>query len=301
VSSIVIEVQQDALDKSIRCSDLLRKALVAAKKLKVVELEEWVSQELNGYQDIEKIPEYRQIRGSVRALNPYHGWQPVVFTDPKKAEMLSRRPCNQSIAEIESLLDKQSDPGTLAMPFPSKTEQQLREAIEDDLEITLIVPSTALVKIVDTIRTIILNWALKLEEDGILGEGLSFNAREREAASKTSYNITNFYGPVQSPQIQQDTAHSAQISSGQQLDVNALREFLEAVKRQLDSIGLTPDAKRELDAEIKAAEAQTHSPRPGHPAIMKALDSIKRILEGAGGGMVAQLLAQLAKLLGWIS
>lgn len=299
MSSIVIELQRDALDRNIHASDLLRKALVVAKKLKVGEFEAWASQELNGHPKVEDVPEYRQIRGYVRAWNPYHGWQPVMFASPDKEEMLSKRPCVQSIAEIESLLDDRSGSGTLAMPFPSKTEKQLREAIEFDTEITLIVPSTALVRIVDTVRTIILNWALKLQDDGILGEGLSFNAKEQEAASKTSYNLANFYGPVQSSLIQQDTEHSIQVSSGQQPDIKTLREFFEALKKQIDSISLTPEAKRELEAEIKTAEAQVNSPRPRHPAIRETLTSIKRILEGAGGGMVAQLLVQLAKLLGW--
>lgn len=300
MSSIVRELQRDALYRDNRASDLLRKALVVVKKLKIVEFEQWASHELDGYQKVEDIPGYRQIRGCMRVWNPYHGWQPVMFASPEKEEALSNRPCGQSIAEIESLLDNRSDSGVLAMPFPSKIAQQLREAIDFDAEITLVVPSTALVRIVDTVRTIILNWALKLEDDGILGEGLSFSAKEKETADMTSYNIANFYGPVQGSQIQQDTVGSIQISSGQQLDIKALREFLGALKKQIDSIGLTPEGKRELNAEIKTAEAQADSPRPRQPAIRETLTSIKRILEGAGGGIVTQLLTELAKLLGWI-
>lgn len=38
------------------------------------------------------------------------------------------------------------------------------------------VSHTAVVKIVDAVRTVVLNWALKLEEDGVVGEGMSFTA-----------------------------------------------------------------------------------------------------------------------------
>jgi hypothetical protein len=40
---------------------------------------------------------------------------------------------------------------------------------------SLFTPRTEIVRIVDQVRTILLNWSLKLEEEGILGEGLSFS------------------------------------------------------------------------------------------------------------------------------
>ena len=203
MTSIVIELQRDSLGRNVPISDLLRKALVVAKKLHISEFESWVNNELNGYERGEDIPDYRQIRGKIKAWNPYQGWQPVGFEEPGKEEALSRRACGQSIAEIESLIEGKSDKSSLQMPFPSKIEQQICRAIEFDTQITLILPSTAIVRIVDAVRTIILNWSLKLEEDGILGEEFSFTTDEKETAHKTSYNINMFYGPVQRPQIQQ--------------------------------------------------------------------------------------------------
>lgn len=297
MSYIVLELQKDALDKNITISDLLRKALVVAKKLKISEFQTWVTNELNGYENAEDIPNYRYVEGKVRAWNPFHGWQHVIFPKPDLEESLSRRPCNQAIAEIESLLEGQTDNTSFQMPFSAETEQILRKAISFNTEVTLICSDTFFVRILDTVRTIILNWSMTLEEDGILGEGLSFTSSEKDRAEKISYNINNFYGPVQSPQIQQQSSHSIQISKIQQLDISAVCRFIAELRKQRKKLNLSEDSENELDAELKTVEAQVESPKPKTGVIRESLNSIKRILEGAGGGIAAQILMQLGSLL----
>jgi len=209
-ASVVIELQRDALDRNVPVTDLLRKALVVARKLKITELEVWINKELSGYVDAEDIPDYRMIRGQVKGWNPYHGWQPIVFSDAEIENMLSETQNPQAISEIESLISNKKDSGgTLQMPFPSHVQEKICHAIRHSTEITLIVQRPALVRIVDAVRTIVLNWALKLEEDGILGEGLSFTVSEKEEVSKHSYNINNFYGSVHGSQIAQGSSHSS--------------------------------------------------------------------------------------------
>jgi hypothetical protein len=297
LSSVVLELQRDALDRTVPISDLLRKALVVARKLKISEFESWINNELNGYEKTEDIPkQYRLVRGSVKAWNPSRGWQPVVFPEYEVQEALSKRLCNQSIAEIESLVSKDKK-GSLHMPYPARAEQQLRKAIDFDTEVTLIVPNTSMVRIVDAVRTIVLNWSLKLEEDGILGEGMSFTPVEREKAEKTSYNINNFYGPVQSPQIQQQTSQSIQISRVNQFDLDAVQGFLRDLQSQVSKLNLKQDLEQEIEAEVKTVEAQISSPKPKHNVIRESLNSVRKILEGAGGNLAAQLLVRLGPLL----
>jgi hypothetical protein len=297
MSSIVLELQRDALDRQVPISDLLRKAYVVAKKLRIAEFQNWVSQELNGYERAEDIPKYRQVNGSIKAWNPFHGWQAVIFHDPEREEILSRRACGQSIAEIESLLAGKERSDSLMMPFTAAQEQILRKAIHFDTQITLMISSTAMVRIVDAVRTTILNWAMKLEEDGIIGEGLSFTPNERQIADRSSYNINNFFGSVQGAQIQQGTSGSFQVSFAKQFDQTALNEFFSLLRKEMPSLGLSSEIEQELDAEIKTAEAQARSPKPKNNVIRESLSSIRRIIEGAGAGIGAQLLLQLASLL----
>jgi hypothetical protein len=44
-----LELQRDALERSIAVSDLLRKALVVSRKLGIDSIQEWLNSELNGY------------------------------------------------------------------------------------------------------------------------------------------------------------------------------------------------------------------------------------------------------------
>ena len=296
MDSIVIELQRDALNRQIIISDLLRKAYVVARKLGVSDFEKWAESELNGYADMQDIPSYRWITGAVKAWDPYHGWQPVFFPNSELEARFTRRPCDQSIAEIESLLAMQKT-GFFDMPFTPETEQALREAIKFHTQITLHVPYTALIKMADAVRTTILNWSMKLEEDGIIGEGLNFTTEELKMAEKTSYNINNFFGPVQGSQIQQQTSQSNQIVTENKLDLDLLKDFLQSLSNQIDKMNLKPEVEKELISDINTLKSQTESPKPKQSIISESIGSIRRILESAGAGVASQLLIELGKVL----
>ena len=69
MSSLVLELQAGALNSSVSVLDLLRKALVVAKKLGVEDFQKWIELELDGYKQI-PIPEYRLIRGQAKRVEP---------------------------------------------------------------------------------------------------------------------------------------------------------------------------------------------------------------------------------------
>jgi len=140
MSSLVRELQRDALERKVQITDLLRKTLFVARKLKVVEFEKWSEKELNEYKDEREVPAYREIIGCVNAWNPVHGWQRVVFNDSEIEHLVSNRPCGQSIAEIESLLEHQAESMSFHMPFLPEMENKLRKLIGYDTHVTLLVP-----------------------------------------------------------------------------------------------------------------------------------------------------------------
>ena len=79
MQSLVLALQQDALDEDVSTVALLRNALVVAKKLDVGEIDEWLSNELNGYAEGKEIPEYRYLHGELKVFNPYRGWMQGKF------------------------------------------------------------------------------------------------------------------------------------------------------------------------------------------------------------------------------
>ena len=91
MTSLVHELQRDALNSSSLVSDLLRKSLVVARKLSIKDFEEWIALELKGYLGKEEVPGYRLLSGQLKVWNPYRGFQPLtVSRSPEAAEQLSR-------------------------------------------------------------------------------------------------------------------------------------------------------------------------------------------------------------------
>lgn len=75
MSSIVLEFQKELIDKNYDILQVLRKAHLIAFKLNLNEFDKWIQNELNGYKgEDENFPDYRQVKGTLKAKNPYRGW-----------------------------------------------------------------------------------------------------------------------------------------------------------------------------------------------------------------------------------
>ena len=194
MTSLVLELQKDALNSSNNLTDLLRKALVVAKKLGIKDFQDWINYELNGYDSDDKIPQYRVVSGQIKALNPYHGWIPCSIPDNNLACQLKERAIIQSIGALVSLL-KNNESGFLQAPFPPEDEHVLRSLFQVRFQIALHIDPSVLYGILDTVRNTVLEWSLKLEQEGILGKGMSFSEDEKEKALKNqNVRIENFQG-----------------------------------------------------------------------------------------------------------
>lgn len=286
MSGLVLELQSDALNSNIPVSELLRKALVVSKKLGVSNIEEWLNNELNGYRCKSDIPPYREVHGQIQEKDVSFGWLPLDIDDPRGLETLvaSRKMVSDSISALESQGSK-----PISAIFSPEYEQFLK--VYSAEETRFLIPSSQFVGILNTVRNEILSFALKLEEDGILGEGMSFSKEEKNIASKTTYNITNItnkIGNMQNSQIQQHSTGPQTLNVNNELQ--ALIEFLSKLVSCLDSLELEEDSKNELLAEVEAIQLQANSSSPKNGIIFEGLKTIRTILEGAGGNIVANNL-----------
>ena len=193
MSSLVLELQTEAISPNTKVSDLLRKALVVASKLKIQEFEQWAKNELQGY-ETDSIPSYRHVRGEIKAYNPYRGWIPTVIKDAKIAELMSQSPLGQSVGELEELISGKDKDGFLTIPYHPELQNKLRGV--GGMVPELIIGRSQVFGILEAVRNIVLDWSLKLEKDGILGEGLTFSTDEQRIAANTNYTIQTFSGPV---------------------------------------------------------------------------------------------------------
>jgi hypothetical protein len=192
MSSLVEELQRDALSEDVPVGNLLRKALVVATKLKLNEFRQWIELELNGFIEQGPVPGYRRLRGRVVFASPQYGTRPVLIQDEELADLLSQHHERGSVPFLEELLRKGKDKGWLCVDFVGPQREYLLAPYQMAPGLPqLHIPITNLVPILDAVRNAILRWSLKLEEDGIKGEGLSFSKDERQTAEKEAKELGN--------------------------------------------------------------------------------------------------------------
>lgn len=199
---IVIELQREALEDNISIESLMRKAYLVARKLNLKEFEEWINQEQNGYDG--QVPEYRYISGEIKAWNPYHGWIPMVLS-ADVADMISKMPIPTSISELQDVYN--SSDSTIGLSVNGKLTEWFNEHTNFmPTKYQFFSSKSELYRIMSTVRNKILDWALLLDENGIVGEGMTFTDVEKKTAQNTQVinNYTNnFFAEVSDIDVQQ--------------------------------------------------------------------------------------------------
>ena len=175
--------------------ELLRKAYFVARKLKLEELEKWLNNEQNGYDN--SVPEYRKVSGEIKAWNPYHGWIPVIF-DARIADVMSKFPMGHSISTMVDLYTSANS--SIVLGLNGEITELLNKTTNFiPTKYGYIVSKSELYRVMSTVRNKILDWAIILEENGIIGEDMTFSEEEKKVATTTPTinNYTNnFYGEV---------------------------------------------------------------------------------------------------------
>lgn len=206
MTSVVIDLQKKALDKTASTSDLLREALVIARKLKILPIQDWLKSELNGYSENSIIPDYRIIVGEIKSFNHLNGiWMPCFFSEGFSAvEEMKKGYFYQSVGELESLiLGKENS--TIVLRFPDKIVITLmRDFKEIWTPPTLHIPKLSVFRILEIVRNKVLEWTLDLEEQGILGEDFIFSEQEKKNSANVVFNILN----MANSQISTNNFHS---------------------------------------------------------------------------------------------
>lgn len=296
MESIVLELQREAYEQNTSVSILLRKAYVLSKKLKVTQFEKWIDLELNGYMNKKEIPNYRIINGEMKAFNPYNGYIPAYFPH-EVSQNMNKRILSQPITEIESFIQgAEKKAGIIIYKLSPDVQQRLMEFMKYPLELSLHVPSSQLQKITDRVRNIILEWTLKLEDEGVVGENMIFSDSEKKKATKSEAIIVNIIGSINNSQLQQNTINSKQNLELKEFKNEDLKKIISDLKDFSQEMNESK-IKEELNAEIGTLEIQSKSPNPKRGIIKEALKSIRNITEGTTGSMLATIIQEKVKLL----
>lgn len=193
MSSIVRDLQINATGSDTPISELLRKALIVAKRLNLDNFEVWIRSELNGYDPNDELPKYRIVDGQLKATHPLTGSNmPVLIKDDEMAELFSHGYLRQPAAELRSIVNDAGDQYTLILPLPPKMANTIASGKNPHVAIT----KAQVNNIIESIRNFILDWCLKLEDEGIVGEDLDFTEQELERARANVINIKNVFGNI---------------------------------------------------------------------------------------------------------
>lgn len=282
MAGILTELLTNLIDSKTRLSDCLTKAYIIARKLKITESIEWISNEKNGYAD-SPLPDYRQYEGNMIAHHIYYGWKNVVVPDEGKD--FCKAGTFQSISELESMVNKNDD-GYIIHPLPSSFLQRGNFGHCDQIAIKI--EEACLQNILDTVRQKLIDWVLHLQEHGIEGEGLAFTKEEKEKAmNKMNLTINlNGNGPLN---LQSQTINSNQMQvNNNGIDIESFRSFIQNLDKYKAQLELSSDKKQELEKKIIELKKQIENPKETKSSTLKSItESIKNILENASGSIIA--------------
>lgn len=141
-----------------------------------------------------------------------------------------------------------------------------------------------------------------------LGGGIGithYGVKEVEEALSHPEKPSTYFPPVniiqihhmEGSQIQQGATSSVQTGTfniGKTEDINA---FLDSLKSQLNELPIGEEDKEEVTSDIETIESQLRSSRPKDGIVKECLKSIRNVLEGATGSILASgLLSQMGNI-----
>lgn len=88
--------------------------------------------------------------------------------------------------------------------------------------------------IIDSVRTQILDWSLKLEQKGILGDNMTFD--ENEIQNAQGITINNFIGSVANAPIQQGLTNTMTIENSRTDNIEIAKSLIAEINKILTEI-----------------------------------------------------------------
>lgn len=289
MSKVVIELQKNIIDNNLDVVSILRKAKLISSKLNLTEFNNWIEKELNGYNEYSEIPDYRTVVGEIKAKNPCYGLIPVMMPSSLASE-LSTRKLYQSISEIQNLSETNEH---IVVNLPTEVSDILCQNTGVNFPCYFIFGAHNLLRIIDNVKDKILEWCLKLEKDGILGENFEFNDTEIEKAKNVS-QLINYYGPVINGNVS-----GTQISTGDnnnnEFASNDFSELINEIKNSLEKEKIDEQSKAEAFEILKDINESIKQNKK-KSFVRTMLAGLKDFLINTGAAVTASLIT--AKLSG---
>jgi opacity protein-like surface antigen len=280
---LVIELQTLAVSHDTSVVQLVRAAKLVAAKLGLAQATDWIDRELNGYDNLSKLPSYRILHGECRAFNPYNGiWMQLKFPDADFEHMCSEGRIGQPLGSMESIINGDSDHAFLN--FTYERQQILQQLFQEDAKFAIRVTKGQLEGVFDSVRNLTLDWTLKLEQAGVLGENMTFTLTEKQEAKPVTQQFF-----IQNAGVVGNVADNATVTNNQtvhgSLSVDRVRDLVQQAKSMLPALPRETAAQASTLLDELDSESRKSSPNEGK--LRGALTSLRTVCEGAMGNLVA--------------
>jgi len=262
--SLIQQLQDDILDQEKSLATVLRKAKVLASILRNEELENWIENELNGYQgDVSNIPTYR--RSEAANLGDFvspigGGYQnlPIPMSNiPEEAkEFASELLLTQGVRALESMIE--NEPCSLRIPWPAEACAMLYGKVFEGyscFSAWKVVTKGRVVQVLDTVRNKLLDFVLQLQElspEITESEEAISNIPKDDVASAITLNIFGNQNVV---------AAGSAITQEVHLDVR--ENDLHGLLQYMNEIGITPEDAEELREAVSKDPPKTEQQKFG--------------------------------------
>lgn len=280
---LVIELQTLALSRDTSVVQLVRTAKLVAAKLGLAQATEWIDNELNGYDSLSNLPSYRILHGECRAFNAYNGiWMRVQFPDADFEHMCSEGRIGQSLGSMESIINGDSDHAFLN--FAYEQQQILQRLFREDAKFAIRVTKGQLEGVFDSVRNLTLDWTLKLEQAGVLGENMTFTLTEKQEAKPVTQQFF-----IQNAGVVGNVTDNATVTNNQtvhgSLSVDRVRDLVQQAKSMLPS--LPSETAAHASTLLDELDSESRKSSPNESKLRGALTSLRTVCEGAMGNLVA--------------
>lgn len=232
----------------------------------------------------------RFISGVIKFNNPCYGCLDANISDNKLLKELKHLPITDKISEIQHLISDKTPP---IKYLPPNLDIAFSESYYG-MKAAIFLNEQQLFGIIDSVRTQILDWSLKLEQKGILGDNMTFN--ENEIQNAQGITINNFVGSVANAPIQQGLTNTMTIENSRTDNIEIAKSLVSEINKILENIPSGED-KDTIQADVSTIDSQLKSPNPKINIIKEAACSIRNILEGSVGSLLANAYPKINELL----
>ena len=173
---LIDEIVALAADDAQPIGVVLRKCLILAHQTGNKNLKTWATNELNGYADIDNVPEYRVT--SAQATGNFVGWGrsqaslpiPPAVLEEKHKRWATKVYLTQAITVYADLIRRAKPDSTITLNWPTNLALYYQDRLPLNSDMRLIsayqeIPIPSLVELIETVRNRVLSFALEIKAE----------------------------------------------------------------------------------------------------------------------------------------